>query len=176
MHYSRIFSLSEQNKHKTTFSIQKKWKKNVILSVLCVLSSIQCVRATEQPLRYCNSQNGHTPDLYLTERSVGRVWGGGKGEGNVPTVRASTQPDTPVGTVRFCTLYTKVFCRSKSRLRSFYILVWYLLWVLHARRSYLVYSLSVIPLEQNFISRESTKYLGYFSIVECKQLPKHYIQ
>ena len=29
------------------------------------------------------------------------VWGGGKGEGNVPSVRASNQPDTTVGTVRF---------------------------------------------------------------------------
>ena len=55
------------------------------------------------------------------------VWGGGKGEGNVSSVRASTQPDTTVGTVRFCTLYTKVFSRSKSRLCPFYILVWYLL-------------------------------------------------
>ena len=59
---------------------------------------------------------------------MGRVWEGGKGEGNVPSVRASTQPHTTVGTVRFCTLYTKVFSRSKSRLCPFYILVWYLLW------------------------------------------------
>ena len=41
------------------------------------------------------------------------VWGGGKGEDKVPSVRASTQPDTTVGTVRFCTLYTKVFSRYK---------------------------------------------------------------
>jgi len=41
------------------------------------------------------------------------VWGGGKGEGNVPSVRASTQPDTTVGTERFCTFYTKVFFRYK---------------------------------------------------------------
>ena len=34
------------------------------------------------------------------------LWGGRKGEGNVPSVRASTQLDTTVGTVRFCTLYT----------------------------------------------------------------------
>ena len=55
------------------------------------------------------------------------VWGGGKGYS--PSVRAGTQPDTTVGTVRFCTLYTNVFFRSKSRLCPFYILVWYLLWV-----------------------------------------------
>ena len=66
--------------------------------------------------------------MFLPERSVGRVWGGGKGEGNVPSVRASIQPDTTVGTVRFCTLYTKVFCRSNSCFCPFYILVWYILW------------------------------------------------
>ena len=50
------------------------------------------------------------------------MWGGGKEEGNVPSVRASTQPDTTVGTVRLYTLYTKVFSRSKSRFCPFYIL------------------------------------------------------
>ena len=31
------------------------------------------------------------------------IWGGGKGEGYSPSVRASTQPDTTVGAVRFRT-------------------------------------------------------------------------
>ena len=37
------------------------------------------------------------------------VWGGGKGYS--PSVRASTQPDTTVGTVRFRTQYLKDFSR-----------------------------------------------------------------
>ena len=71
----------------------------------------------------------HRRDTSLICTFLREVWGGGKGEGNVPSVRASTQPDTTVCTVRFCTLYTKVFSRSKSRLCPFYILVWYLLWL-----------------------------------------------
>ena len=69
----------------------------------------------------------HRRDTTLICSFLREVWGGRKGEGNVSSVRASTQPDTTVGTVRFCTLYTKVFSRSKSRLCPFYILVWYLL-------------------------------------------------
>ena len=72
----------------------------------------------------------HRRDMTLICSLLREVWGGGKGEGKVPSVRASTQPDTTVGTVRFCTLYTKVFFRSKSRLCLFYILVWYLLCLL----------------------------------------------
>ena len=90
-------------------------------------------KTTEQRLRYCYSSTCGivTPrrDTSLICSFLREVWGGGKGEGNVPSVRASTQPDTTVGTVRFCTLYTKVLSRSKSRLCPFYILVWYLLWV-----------------------------------------------
>ena len=40
------------------------------------------------------------------------VWGGGKGEGYSLSVRASTQPDTIVGKVRFRTQYLKDFSRS----------------------------------------------------------------
>ena len=47
------------------------------------------------------------------------VWGGGKGEGYSPSVGASTQPDTTVGTVRFRTLYLKNFSRSKFLLCLF---------------------------------------------------------
>ena len=61
----------------------------------------------------------HRRDTSLISSFLREVWGGGKGEGNVPSVRASTKPDTTVGTVRFCTLYTKGFSRSKSRLCPF---------------------------------------------------------
>jgi len=55
------------------------------------------------------------------------VWGGGKGEGYSPSVRASTQPDTTVGTERFRTLYLQNFSRSKSCLCPFYIgaILWF---------------------------------------------------
>ena len=74
--------------------------------------------------KYCVTVNKHQPKLdccamrpqnsacgIVTPRRDTRlictflreVWGGWKGEGNVPSVRASTQPDTTVGTVRFCT-------------------------------------------------------------------------
>ena len=54
------------------------------------------------------------------------VWGGGKGYS--PSVRASTQPDTTVGTVRFRTLYLKNFSRSKLLLCPFYSNKGALLW------------------------------------------------
>ena len=61
------------------------------------------------------------------------VWGGGKGEGYSPSVRASTQPDKTVGTVRFRTQYLKNFSCSKYLLCPFQrnkgALVW-LLWVI----------------------------------------------
>ena len=40
------------------------------------------------------------------------MWGGGTGEGYSPSVRASIQPYTTVGTVRFHTQYLKDFSRS----------------------------------------------------------------
>ena len=47
------------------------------------------------------------------------VLGGGKNEGDSPSVRASTQPDTTVGTVRFRTQYLEHFSRSKFLLCPF---------------------------------------------------------
>ena len=47
------------------------------------------------------------------------VWGGGKGEAYSLSVRASTQPDTTVGTVRFRTQYPKDFSRSRFLLCPF---------------------------------------------------------
>ena len=47
------------------------------------------------------------------------VWGCGKGEGYSPSVRASIQPDTTVGTVRFRTQYLKHFSRSNFLLCPF---------------------------------------------------------
>ena len=80
---------------------------------------VSVFKPQNSPCGIITYRRDNKPDLYLPERSVGRVWGDGKGEGNVPSVRASTQPDTTVGTVRFCTLYTKVSSRSKSRLCFF---------------------------------------------------------
>ena len=48
------------------------------------------------------------------------VWGGRKGEEFLPSVRASIQPDTSVGTVRFRTQYLKDFSGSKFLLYPFY--------------------------------------------------------
>ena len=47
------------------------------------------------------------------------VWGVRKGEGYSPSVRASIQPDTTVGTVRFRTQYLKHFSRSNFLLCPF---------------------------------------------------------
>ena len=80
-------------------------------------ASFNGIRPQNSPCGIVTYRTDNKPDLYLPERSVGRVWGGGKG--NVPSVRARTQPNTTVGTVRFCTLYTKFplvlnFSRSLS--------------------------------------------------------------
>ena len=59
---------------------------------------LYAVFTQNSPCGIVTYRTDNKPDVYLPERSVGRVWGGGKGEGNVPSVRASTQPDT---TLRF---------------------------------------------------------------------------
>ena len=66
--------------------------------------------------------------MWLICAFLRKVWGGGKGEEYSPSVRASTQPDTTLGTVRFRTLYLKKFSRSKSRLCPFYRNTGAILW------------------------------------------------
>ena len=71
---------------------------------------------SEGPRKYHTSMwIGYVADLCLPENGVGRR----EREGYSPSVRASTQPDTTVGTVRFGTQYLKDFSRSKYLLCPF---------------------------------------------------------
>ena len=109
-----------------TFSIIFKQHQNFPHGAMYGYIAVQYDHTTESACGILTPRR----DMKLIFSFLREVWGGGKGEGNVPMVRASTQPDTTVDTVRFCTLYTKVSSCSKSRLCPFYILVWYLLWII----------------------------------------------
>ena len=91
------------------FSCVPSMSNNTTGAILCLIRTIK-----DNTILVCRLA------MWLICTFLRMVWGGGKGEGYSPSVRASTQPDTTVGTVRFRTLYLKNFSRSKSHLCPFY--------------------------------------------------------